>query len=310
MFPMRRPQQLPPNLQDRAFTRADLRSLELSEERVRRRDVRRLTQGLYTAVSEQGSLSDALELARTLPECWVSHATAARLYGWDLPRRLGERESIHLTQPRGSNRRIRRLEVISHRQAADAEDQWMIAGARVASPARTWLDLAGELGEVELICFGDHLVRHPYPRFEARREPYTTIRELHVTLARANGVPGRRRALEAVRHVRVGADSAAETRLRLSLVRAGLPEPSLQVPVHPGDLRARCADLGYPDLKIAIQYEGATHFTAEQAMADQRRDNVFLAAGWIVLRFNARDHAEGFASAVRQVRGVIARRRG
>lgn len=308
---MRRPQELPEELRDQAFTRADLRRLELHEDRARRSDIRSVAHGLHSsAQARRDSLQDALRLARTLPECWISHATAARLYGWELPRRLGEDETIHLSQPRESNRRIRRPEVVSHRQSIVSADQCMVEGARVASPARTWLDLAAMLREVELICFGDHLVRTPYPKFEGRREPYTTIRELRETLARVSGVQGRRRALTAVTHVRVGADSAAETLLRLSLVRAGLPEPALQVPLHPGDPLSRYADLGYAGIKIAIQYDGASHFSADRAIADQRRDNAFLAAGWIVLRFNARDYAEGFVSAARQVRGAIAHRQG
>lgn len=308
---MRESRELPSDLQNSVFTRANLRSLGLHEDRVRRRDIRRLAQGLHISASTQRtSLQDALALARILPDCWISHATAARLYGWEPPRRLGESETIHLSQPRESNRRIRRPEVISHRQSAVLDDQLRFEGARVASPARTWLDLAAMLEEAELVCFGDHLVRFPYPRFEGRRTPYTPVDELRVTLARVIRVPGRARALAALRHVRVGADSGAETRLRLALVRAGLPEPALQVPLHPDDPRSRCADLGYPGLKIAIQYEGASHFTPEQAMADQRRDNAFLAAGWIVLRFNARDHAEGFVSAARQVRGAITHRKG
>lgn len=306
---MRRPRELPVELQTHAFTREDLSGWQLDQERARRRDILRLAHGVFVSASAQwDSLMTARELAQALPDCWISHFTAARFYAWQPPRRLGEEDTIHLSQSRESNRRIRRPEVISHRQSAYAQDLLTEGGARITSPARTWLDLASALTEVELICFGDHLVRIPYPAFEGRTEPFATLGELSETLTRVSGVQGRRRACEALEQVRVGADSGAETRLRLALVDAGLPEPSLQVPLDPRSPRTRCADLGYPELKIAIQYEGLTHFTPEQAKADQRRDNAFLAQGWIVLRFNDRDYVQGFASAVRQVRGALGHR--
>lgn len=304
---MRRPRELPDDLQQRAFTRADLRALDLAEDRVQRRDIRTVSHGVFLSEAAGGdSLETAVQLAHVLSDCWISHFTAARLYGWDPPQRVGEGDTIHLSQARDSHRRIRRPEVISHRQTIQRDDLRTLNGVRLTSPARTWLDLANSLGEVELVCFGDHLVRTPYFRFEGRSEPYAGLGELFETVARVTGVPGRRRALAALERVRVGADSGAETRLRLAFVDAGLPEPVLQVPLHPEERRTRYADLGYPSLKIAIQYEGPSHFTPDQAKADHRRDNDFLAAGWIVLRFNERDHAEGFRSAVRQVREAIA----
>ncbi|WP_106122304.1 endonuclease domain-containing protein [Nesterenkonia sandarakina] len=66
--------------------------------------------------------------------------------------------------------------------------------------------------------------------------------------------------------------------------------------------------MAYQAWKIAIQYEGDTHFTPEQQRADQRRDNIFIAEGWRVLRFNAEDAREGFQRAVAQVRAALALR--
>ncbi|GAA1149479.1 hypothetical protein GCM10009672_22230 [Nesterenkonia lutea] len=160
----------------------------------------------------------------------------------------------------------------------------------------------------ELIILGDQLVRRPYPKFDGRSKAHATIQELQALLDHSHGAPGRRRCLAALGSIRMGSDSVQETLLRLALVRAGLPEPELQVPAQPGRRSSPRADLGYPAWKIAIQYEGDTHFTPVQQRADQRRDNVFLAAGWLVLRFNLEDSREGFAQAAEQVRAAIARR--
>lgn len=51
------------------------------------------------------------------------------------------------------------------------------------------------------------------------------------------------------------------------------------------------ADLGYPRLRIAIDYEGAYHFEngTEQARRDVERYEAMVAAGWRVLRVTALD---------------------
>ncbi len=114
-----------------------------------------------------------------------------------------------------------------------------------------------------------------------------------------------RRARKALELIRVGADSAKETAFRLAVIDAGLPEPELQVPVEPRRPGGRRADAGYPEYKIAIQYDGSSHFTPDRARADQRRDNEFVAAGWTVLKFNVEDDREGFATAIQQLKVAL-----
>lgn len=66
-----------------------------------------------------------------------------------------------------------------------------------------------------------------------------------------------------------------------------------------------CADLGYPQLKIAIQYDGESHFTPAQARRDQARNNAFLSRGWLLLQFNADDARDGFRRSTYQVRSAL-----
>ncbi|NLS10387.1 DUF559 domain-containing protein [Nesterenkonia sp. MY13] len=119
------------------------------------------------------------------------------------------------------------------------------------------------------------------------------------------GVRGVQKAQQAVTLIRVGADSPKETEFRLALLQAGLPEPQLQYPLNDVQPGTRPADAAYPDYRVAIKYDGATHFSPDQARADQRRDNRAVAAGWTVLRFNVADDREGFATAVNHVRSVL-----
>ena len=113
------------------------------------------------------------------------------------------------------------------------------------------------------------------------------------------------KARAAVELIRVGADSAPETFLRLALGDAGLPEPGLQVQIVPGDPYSPAADLGYRQQRIAIQYDGGHHLTREQQSRDNRRDQAFYSAGWRYFKFNADDLANDFRKATAQIRAAL-----
>jgi hypothetical protein len=132
-----------------------------------------------------------------------------------------------------------------------------------------------------------------------------TLDGLSAALVRAGAVKGIRRARVALDQTRVGADSPAETRARLALIHAGLPEPELQVPADPSDRYTPVADLGYRDLWIAIQYDGKRHRTAEQHAADVYRDDRFRELGWTVVRLTWLDQRQGFARLIRMVRARV-----
>lgn len=303
---------LPQQLMDRAFTAAEAFSRDVPRERLRRKDIVALGSGVYAtkALAERSTPRGVLvlkvqALARERPDVWASHVTAAQLHELWLPPRLLDDAHIHLSQPAETMIWVRRKGVCGHRVVIRPQDVATRDGFRLSTPGRTWLEVASLCSVRELIIMGDQLVRHPYPRFEGRTEPHTTVQDLAALLDGSRGAPGRRRCLTALGWIRVGADSVQETALRLALISAGLPEPTLQVPAKPGFRWSPRADLGYPAFKLAIQYEGDTHFTPQQQRADQRRDNIFLAEGWRVLRFNAEDSREGFQRAVSQVSAAL-----
>ena len=94
------------------------------------------------------------------------------------------------------------------------------------------------------------------------------------------------------------AESAPESRVRVALVLAGLtPVPQFQV-VHHGVELAR-VDLGFPEARLAVEYEGAHHFDADQIVRDDARYARLRAAGWRVVRLAAHD--------LRDLDGVVAR---
>lgn len=82
-----------------------------------------------------------------------------------------------------------------------------------------------------------------------------------------------------------GAESPQESRLRLVLVRGGLPKPQTQI-AFPG-LRIR-VDLGWPQWKVAVEYDGVQHWSdARQRAWDIERIALLEAAGWVVVRVSA-----------------------
>ncbi|MGH3846830.1 MAG: endonuclease domain-containing protein, partial [Pseudonocardiaceae bacterium] len=86
------------------------------------------------------------------------------------------------------------------------------------------------------------------------------------------------------------AESPMETRSRLVLVLRGLPRPELQYQVFDefGGFIARL-DMAYPQLKLAMEYDGRGHIAPWQQESDARRLNLLDASGWSVLRFTAPD---------------------
>ncbi|MCZ2849599.1 endonuclease domain-containing protein [Modestobacter sp. VKM Ac-2978] len=94
------------------------------------------------------------------------------------------------------------------------------------------------------------------------------------------------------------AESAPESKVRVALLLAGLtPVPQLVV-THAGHFLAR-VDLGWPEQKLAVEYEGAHHFEGEQIVRDDHRYAALLAAGWRVIRLSAAD--------LRDLDGVVRR---
>jgi G:T-mismatch repair DNA endonuclease (very short patch repair protein) len=79
------------------------------------------------------------------------------------------------------------------------------------------------------------------------------------------------------------AESPPETRLRLLLQRAGLPMPHAQFRVFDEEGFVARVDFAYPDLRLAIEYEGQWHGEGVQVSQDRRRQNRLAAAGWRVL---------------------------
>ena len=100
------------------------------------------------------------------------------------------------------------------------------------------------------------------------------------------------------------ADSPQETRLRLVIVGAGLPTPVPQFRVFDAEGFVAWVDLAYPELRIAIEYDGLWHAERRAFLDDRRRLNRLVAAGWVVLHVTAEDlhHPGGLLARLRALR--------
>lgn len=300
-----RKQVLPLPLAAAPFTFSSAMASGVPLSRLRRKDVVNVGRGLYRPADWDFDLEGAARaLSAASPGAWISHVTAARLRCQVLPPWLADTTELHLSKPR-SLPSVRRKGVFGHTVLAREDEIELVDGIRLSTRSRTWLDLARVLPLHDLVSMGDQLVRVPRVDFEGRTEPYDTIAGLRMLVGRHPNLQGIVRAREALDLMRVGADSAPESLLRLAIADAGLPEPGLQVPLRAGDTWSPSADLGYRHRRLAIQYDGGHHLGEAQILSDRRRDKAFESAGWTVLVFDKDDLADEFQRAVQRIKRAL-----
>jgi hypothetical protein len=172
-----------------------------------------------------------------------------------------------------------------------AEDEiQLIAGIPATTPARTALDVA---------C------RYPVGKAVAAIDALARATDLKVTdvetlAERYRGRRGIKRARIALSLVDSGAESPRETWLRLLLIRAGFPPPRTQIPVYDGyGALVAVLDMGWEDLKLAVEYEGDHHRTdRRQFHRDIRRAEAVGELGWMHVRITAEDTSGGIIARV------------
>jgi hypothetical protein len=222
----------------------------------------------------------------------IAGRSAAHLYG---ARLVGPTDPVEVLVPRVTN--VRMAGVRAHVARLAAADTRLLDGVRLTTPLRTCWDLAQWSEDiVEAVVIIDALAGRRVIR----------VSDLERYAREQVGRRGWRRLLEAAQLADAGAESPPESRLRVRLVRAGVPVPETQVIIAAPDGRfvAR-SDLGWPDYQVAVEYDGVWHAeSAAQIHADRRRLNDLVAAGWVVLHVTAkrlREDLDGFAEELKTV---------
>jgi hypothetical protein len=150
---------------------------------------------------------------------------------------------------------------------------------RVTGRVRTAVDLSrrGTLDEAVVVL--DQLVH----------ADVVELAEVRKAVAQLPRCRGSRQARTAATLADGLAESPQETRVGLVLGRGGIPAPVAQYVVRSGRRFVARVDFGWPDHRLALEYDGRWHGAPGQLESDRRRLNDLLAAGWRVLFVTARD---------------------
>jgi hypothetical protein len=273
---------------------------------------RRIRYGVYTSgeVWRQHSAEERthrLECAAVLrrlerDSVVVSHASAARLHQLVVPRSC--EAEVRLTDPEqfrtGRGYRISEATV-------PPGDVVVKDGLRVTSVTRTLADVGREWRQVDTVVAVD----------DALADGRTTMAELRAAALAQTHWVGCGRAAQAFSLARVGAHSPHETRTRLALVAAGLPEPLLQQAVLIGPRLVAVLDMYWPDHGVFAECDGMVKYTdpwrgrtpAEVAWQEKRRHDDLVDLDLHGLRIAPEDLREGWEQKVDRLGTLLSRGR-
>ncbi|MFJ3957177.1 endonuclease domain-containing protein [Arthrobacter sp. NPDC090010] len=299
-----RAQELPETFLNSSFTVKEALAAGVSRSRLRAADLSAPTRGVRVPRGADLTLLAQLHAVTALDDATtVSELTAARARGIPLPFWADQR--IHLSRTRGGTH-PRRTGVIGHRTLLLPGEVEYLAGVRITSAARTWLDLAHHLPLADLVAAGDHLVNEHGPDHPFPRTPLCTPADLRRVTLDHPKMKGKTNALAALELIRPGADSPQETRMRLILLDHGLPEPRLNVILYDSWGKPNVwPDAAYPEHRLSLQYDGKLHDEARQYERDIARAAITAELGWEELRISASDLRGPQPGVVRKVRRAL-----
>lgn len=200
------------------------------------------------------------------PNATLSHRSAAAIWGLA----QSDPSMVDVTVV-ATNRRARPGLRLHRVRRLDGHDITSHSTLRLTSPARTLVDFAAQANTSELAqAFG-----------EARAKRLLTDASLDAALLRA---PRNHRGAAIVKStLREGGTydrSKAERLMRKHLKAAGLPQPRANVL-----LDGQLADFLWPDHKLIVEVDGYQgHGNRRAFEADRRRDQRYVAAGYVVVR--------------------------
>lgn len=252
------------------LTRSRLATLVASGE------VREVVRGVFVdarAPDTPDTWLDALRLA-VPPGAVVAGRSAAWAHGVDV-RGLGPPapsvvECVASTRPRPG----RRAGLRSRGEAVDG-DVTEVGGVPCTTPLRTAVDLLFQVPRPLALAAADAM---------AHAGAFTAD-ALAAAVERHADRTGFRRARRLAAACEPLAESFGESHTRLRILDAGFPRPVAQVPLGAGGRVEFRIDLGYPWLRVGVEYDGLEHHsTARDLRADEaRRARIRDTYGWTLL---------------------------
>lgn len=270
-----------PGVPEQPFTTLQADAIGISRQRLRQLvdqgQLIRVLQGVYRPAWVPDSMENRIRAAALVlpPHAVVCDRTAAWIHDVDV---LRYRE---LEIPPPLDIVVRRGCVPSRRQTwrngerdFAPEDIVDIFGLRVTSPLRTALDLGCKLSRRDALAALDQFAR----RFGL------DARDLARELPRFRGRRGVIQLRSVVLMTDGDAESPGESWVRIALLDAGLPKPTLQFEIVVDGMVLYRLDHAYPKHKICVEYDGEeAHGTSEQQAADELRRDWLRAQGWTVI---------------------------
>ena len=282
---------VPPELMKGAFTLEQARAFGVSRMQLQGVSWRNLGKGVYVWAGIPDSPTVRLAAVRLrLPrEAAFSGRTAAWLHGLDLPLSF---DPIEVTEPDASGLSVR-VGLMVRRVDLGEGDVVVRLGFRTTSITRTLADLARTLSKVEAVVAID----------TALHGRLVDLNHLDAWVRARRGKKGVAALRRFIALAEPASESPMETRLRILLLEAGLPRPESQVNLFDaaGRFLAR-VDLYYPDARLAIEFDGGHH--RDTLVADNRRQNDLLGAGYDLLRFTSPDITNARELVVARVRAA------
>jgi hypothetical protein len=288
------PTAIPRSLRTRPFTLPEARAAGLTDRTLRGQRFRRVFPYVYICADVRDT--PLIRLAAAIlraPHAFATDLSGAHVLGVPVPDDPITYLGIRRGDPRIKVAGIRLREYVNPPPSVKRR------GYPVSAPEHVFTQLAERLPLLDLVVAGDAMVR----------SGNTSLECLRATADSAGGQRGIR-ARMAARQVRSGVDSPMETRLRLLIVLAGLPEPVVNQDVisSRGGWLAR-PDLSYPHWKLAIEYDGDHHrVDRTQWQRDIMRRENLEADGWVVLVITATDVFQRPAPTLMRILSALERR--
>ena len=248
----------------------------------------RVHRGVYCESESLAGLNEeeryrlrSIAVARRSPRLVLSHQSAAVMLG--LPLWKAPLDRVHLIRAADGGGRAGPGRVVHMGRLAPAE-LGRVAGTPVTSPSRTLIDVACSTSFATTVVAAD----------AALRCRLVTPDELAAALAKTEHRRGAAAARRALRFADGRCESVGESLLRLAMHQARLPEPELQVLIigTDGSVIAR-ADLGYPELGVLIEFDGAIKYSKllqpgesahDAVLAEKIREDRIRDLGYVVVR--------------------------
>lgn len=259
----------------RPFTLAEAFAAGLGRRALQGPQFVRLFRGVYRTADTEETLDLRVRAALlVLPsDAALSHQTALRWCGYE---GLSD-EPLHFSTAKQI--RIERDGIVLHRRQAQLRSE-LIRGVPVMGASRTFVDVATDVGDRELLRIGDWMVRRGHADLLDLR-----------AFALESHLDGVQRARRVAPLVRERVDSPRESDVRWLIIVTGLPVPEPNVPIIDGvGVRIAKGDLVYVDEKIIVEHDGWHHERdAAQRQRDHLRRELLESLGWKVIVITIED---------------------